>query len=187
LVAGQRRDGRRTDTRARIHQVALQVFAERGWEAATLREIADRLGITRPALYYHFTSKEDILASIHRELAGSVDEIIEWTRGQFPDAQARAHVLQRMSALMSGTWGPFMHFAQRDEGAMRNLKAATEFIERMDVLATFLRPDNSITGRIKARLALDALFMADARSEHLGGSATARRKAALATALELVA
>jgi AcrR family transcriptional regulator len=186
-VAEQRRDGRRTDTRDRIHQVALEVFAERGWEAATLREVADRLGITRPALYYHFTSKEDILASIHHQLAGSVDEIIEWTRGQSPGAQARADVLHRMSALMSSTWGPFIHFAQRDEGAMRNLKAATEFIERMDALADFLRPEDSVTGRIKARLALDALFMADARAGHLGGSATARREAALATALELVA
>jgi AcrR family transcriptional regulator len=38
----------RTDTRHRTHDVALEVFSEGGEEGATLREIADRLGITRP-------------------------------------------------------------------------------------------------------------------------------------------
>jgi AcrR family transcriptional regulator len=185
-MAEQRRDGRRTDTRARIHQVALEVFAERGWEAATLREIAERLGITRPALYYHFPSKEDILASIHEELTASVDEVVEWARQQKPARRTRAEVLRRLSTLLAGAWGSFMHFAQREENAMRTLKGAAEFIRRMDALAEILRPADTITGRIKARLALDALFMADARAGHLGGTAAERQEAALATALELV-
>lgn len=180
-------DGRRTDTRQRIHEVALTVFSERGWDGATLREIAERLRITRPALYYHYKSKEDILTSIHRELACSVDDILTWAREQPPIMQTRTEILMRLSALMAGPWGTFIRFAQANEAAVRDLAAAEEFDDRMDALAELLRPTNTIAGRIEARLALGALFMADARKRQLGGSDKARTKAALATALRLVA
>src|SRR5262249_20860254 len=44
----------RSDTRARIQQVALELFAEQGYEKTSLREIAERLDVTKAALYYHF-------------------------------------------------------------------------------------------------------------------------------------
>lgn len=183
---GERPDGRRTDTRQRIQDVALDVFSERGWEGATLREIADRLGITRPALYYHYKSKEDILASVHRELAESIDGVLEWTQGQPADLHTRAEILRRLSALMTGSWGAFERFAQRDEAAMRELKAAAGFVDRMNALAAALAPTATIAGRIKARLALDALFMANAREAQLGGTQAARTRAALKIAINLV-
>ena len=47
----------RTDTRSRVQEVALELFAEQGYEKTSLREIAERLGVTKAALYYHFKSK----------------------------------------------------------------------------------------------------------------------------------
>jgi hypothetical protein len=46
-------------------------------------------------------------------------------------------------------------------------------------------PADTVAGRIKARLALDALFMADARPAHLGGESSERRAAALTIAKQL--
>jgi AcrR family transcriptional regulator len=179
-------DGRRTGTRDRIHDVALAVFSERGWDGATLREIAERLEITRPALYYHYRSKEDILASIHSDLARSVDGILGWARAQPATAATRAEILRRLAALMAGPWGTFIAFAQANEAAMRDLTAAGEFAERMDSLAGLLTPSETVTGRMKARLALDALFMAGSRKRQLGGSDAERCQAALATASSLI-
>jgi AcrR family transcriptional regulator len=179
-------DGRRTDTKNRIHDVALAVFSERGWDGATLREIADRLEITRPALYYHYRSKEDILASIHRDLAHSVDGLLDWARAQPATAATRTEILHRLAALMAGPLGTFIAFAQANEAAMRNLTAAEEFAERMDSLADLLKPSETVAGRMKARLALDALFMAGSRRRQLGGSDSERCKAALATATSLI-
>jgi AcrR family transcriptional regulator len=48
---------RHHDTRARIQQVALELFAEQGYDKTSLREIAERLDVTKAALYYHFKSK----------------------------------------------------------------------------------------------------------------------------------
>ena len=181
-----KRDGRRTDTRARIHDVALDVFCERGYERATLREIADNLGITRPALYYHYRSKDDILTCIHRELAGYVDEVIDWAKSRPPQLSTRQAMLDRLAELLSGPWGKFMRFAQENEAALRNVSSACEFNDRMDAIADLLSPSGTVRGRLNGRLALSALFMANGRGDKLGGTHRQRMSGALATARELV-
>jgi len=179
-------DGRRTDTRARIHDVALEVFAEHGYERASMQQIAGRLGVTRPALYYHYRSKEDILASIHTDLAYSVDDLITWAETQPKTRGTRLQLLRRLHGLMAGPWGTFTRFAQANEAAMRELSAAAEFARRMDILGALLSPTDTIDGRLKGRLALTALFMANARQEQLGGTTAESMDAALDVAAALV-
>ncbi|HEX5465200.1 MAG TPA: helix-turn-helix domain-containing protein [Candidatus Limnocylindrales bacterium] len=65
----------RSATRERILDVALDHFSRRGYAATSLREIAQELGITKAALYYHFQSKEDILLALHLRLHGLTAEI----------------------------------------------------------------------------------------------------------------
>jgi AcrR family transcriptional regulator len=66
---GAGRGGRpRGATRQRILDVALDLFNEHGYDKTSLREIADALGFTKAALYYHFERKEDILVALHLRL-----------------------------------------------------------------------------------------------------------------------
>jgi AcrR family transcriptional regulator len=58
----------KADTRERILDVALDLFTEQGFDGTSLREIAERLGVTKAALYYHFESKDDILLALHMRL-----------------------------------------------------------------------------------------------------------------------
>jgi AcrR family transcriptional regulator len=58
----------RGSTREAILDVALELFNEQGYDKASLREIAERLGVTKAALYYHFSRKEDILLELHMRL-----------------------------------------------------------------------------------------------------------------------
>jgi AcrR family transcriptional regulator len=57
-----------TPTRDRILDTALQLFTEKGFDATSLQAIADRLGFTKAAIYYHFRSKEDILMALHMRM-----------------------------------------------------------------------------------------------------------------------
>ncbi len=184
---GAKPDGRRTETRSRINEVALEVFTERGYDGSTLREIAERLGVTRPALYYHVKNKEELLTGIHQELAESLDPIIDAAIDAGPGSSTRTDLLTRMAGLIDGRWGRFTSFAQANEAAMRTLEAAAAFRKPMEALTVILAPTDDIEGRMRARLALDALFMAGARDRLLGGTDRERMKVALSMALRLVA
>jgi AcrR family transcriptional regulator len=55
-------------TRERILDIALDLFVEKGYDKTSLREIAEELGFSKAALYYHFASKDDILMALHLRL-----------------------------------------------------------------------------------------------------------------------
>jgi AcrR family transcriptional regulator len=57
-----------SSTRERILDVALELFGAQGYDGTSLRQIAEQLGVTKAALYYHFESKEDILRALHMRL-----------------------------------------------------------------------------------------------------------------------
>ena len=52
------------DTKERILEAALELFAEKGYLGTSMSDIANRLGITKGALYKHYTGKQEILDSI---------------------------------------------------------------------------------------------------------------------------
>ena len=62
--------------RSDIVEAATQVFSERGYHAASMTEIAQRVGMRKPSLYHHIRKKEDLLFAIHEQL---IDELIEQT------------------------------------------------------------------------------------------------------------
>ena len=58
----------------RILDEALDLFLEKGFDNASLRELAERMGFTKAALYYHFPSKADILMGLHLRMHSLIDE-----------------------------------------------------------------------------------------------------------------
>jgi len=54
-------------TRSRLLRAAVQVFNKKGYSAASVREIVELANVTKPALYYHFGSKEGVLEAILHE------------------------------------------------------------------------------------------------------------------------
>ena len=53
----------RAEREAQILAVAEQVFAERGFQATTMEDVAERVGVTKPMIYGYFGSKEGLLAA----------------------------------------------------------------------------------------------------------------------------
>ena len=64
-------------TRARIVEVALELIADRGFAATSTREIAERLGVTKAALYYYFRTKDDLLSAIVGPATAELEALIE--------------------------------------------------------------------------------------------------------------
>jgi len=65
------------DTRERILDVALDLFTEQGYDKTSLRQIAEPLGFTQAAIYYHFAAKEDILVALHMRLHELARPVLE--------------------------------------------------------------------------------------------------------------
>jgi AcrR family transcriptional regulator len=75
-----RRDKRTTDTRAKIQTVALELFIQQGFSHTTLQDIADRLELTKAALYYHFPTKADLIRSVVQPAVDDVDAFLSEAR-----------------------------------------------------------------------------------------------------------
>jgi AcrR family transcriptional regulator len=78
----------RPDTRARILDAALDVFSEYGFEGSSLQQIADRLDLTKAALYYYFRSKDELLEALVEPAIKGLDEILDACSGE-KDTPAR--------------------------------------------------------------------------------------------------
>ena len=79
-------------TRERIQSAALELFAAQGLQQTSMRQIADRLGLTKPALYYHFASREELVRSLVQPLVDDVEELL--TRVEAAEAGAPRAVLE---------------------------------------------------------------------------------------------
>lgn len=60
------------DTKRRILEVSLELFAQKGFEGVSVREIAKEVGVRESALYKHYKNKEDILDKIVEEMISSI-------------------------------------------------------------------------------------------------------------------
>ena len=148
----------RHDTRQRIQAVALELFAEQGYDKTSLREIAERLGVTKAALYYHFKSKEDIVASLVEDYFGQIDDLIAWGRTQPRTAASRAEVLDRYYRIVAEGSGVFrmLQHNQASVSSLAHAKNRSElFRERMDALVGLLtEADAPLESQVRAAVGL---------------------------------
>ena len=60
------------DTKEKILEVSLALFAQKGFDGVSVREIAKEVGVRESALYKHYKNKEDILDKIVEEMISSI-------------------------------------------------------------------------------------------------------------------
>src|SRR5262249_4618245 len=82
------------DTRDQILAAATELFVERGYDNTSLREIAERVGVTKAALYYHFPSKAEILDALVAPAFGMITEMLERLERAEGDLDAREATLE---------------------------------------------------------------------------------------------
>lgn len=73
--------------RAQILEAATALFAETGYEGTSLRDVAERCGMTKAALYYHFTDKEALLRSVVEFRMTRMIDLISTALARVPEDQ----------------------------------------------------------------------------------------------------
>lgn len=72
------------ETRAAACQTALRLFTDQGYEATSMRQIADALGINKASLYYYFDSKEAIVHALFADRVDETEDLLAWLEEQPP-------------------------------------------------------------------------------------------------------
>jgi AcrR family transcriptional regulator len=184
-VEGTKRQ-RRGDTRQRIQDVALDLFAEQGYEKTSLREIAERLDVTKAALYYHFKTKEEILVSIFEDLSRPIDELIEWGKAQPHSLRTKKEVLRRYSEALAEA-APLFRFMQENQATVRELSIGNRFKDRMLEMGDIIRdPDASLTDQVRCISALFTMHAGMFLLKEVEGAPEDKREAVLEVAIDLV-
>jgi AcrR family transcriptional regulator len=83
-----------------MYEHAIRLFAERGFAGTNLQDIADAMGMTRPALYYYVKSKDELLAKLAADVAGgSAVEMAELAARPDLDAVGKLRGIARLSVV----------------------------------------------------------------------------------------
>jgi AcrR family transcriptional regulator len=99
VAAYQKKTGpkKSEETRIRILDAALEVFRERGFERATMREVAASAGMAVGAAYYYFDSKDAIVLAFYAraqaEMAAQIDDVL--THAKTLEARLRAVISRK--------------------------------------------------------------------------------------------
>ncbi len=178
--------GRRGNTRQRIQDVALELFAEQGYEKTSLREIAERLEVTKAALYYHFKTKEDIIVSVFEDVTRPIDELIEWAQQQPRTLETKCEVLRRYSKAMAGG-AQLYRFMQENQATMRDLPIGETVRRRLFTLVELLRNEEGpVTDQVRCVSALFTLHAGMMFLQHVEADPEETRLAALEVATDLI-
>lgn len=88
--------------RETILDAASALFAERGYDGASLRDISRRVGISHPGMLHHFSSKEVLLGAV-------IDRLEAHAQGLLDSADSIASSPETLIAALGGPWDPRKH------------------------------------------------------------------------------
>lgn len=82
------------DTRGRILAAAAHVFAQHGYNGATLDDVAAEAGLTKGAVYWHFASKTDLFLALMEDNFAQQAEQLPVAVGQMRDVESLTRILR---------------------------------------------------------------------------------------------
>jgi AcrR family transcriptional regulator len=146
---GARAEGR--DARSALIDAAATVFARRGFQEASVDEVAEEAGFSKGAVYWHFESKDDLFLALHEErVERRQREMIELLESAPPDQDVSPEMSRRFLELVEREEETLVLDHELWSLSLRDPKLRKKYARRLAQLRTALAK------------ALEA------RSEHLG-------------------
>lgn len=142
---------RRKDT---IIDEATRLFAERGYAASSMADLAESVGLRKASLFHHFPSKDDLYSAVLERIMGALSEPIAASlsdSGTFPERLDRLNdgfvaafgqrpFAARIVAREMMDWGPFAR-SRFDELVAPAFRVAEAFFEAGQEAGAFVRRD----------------------------------------------
>jgi AcrR family transcriptional regulator len=163
-------DGEVKSTRERILDVAMDLFIEKGYDKTSLREVAEQLGFTKAALYYHFSNKEDILMALHQRFHDFGREALEEMGQNVPTPGRWADLLDKVIEQML-THRKIFLLHERNQAAFESLHSEEHEADHDDLQAQLKRVLSDDRVDVEDRVRMAASFGAVIAGVFLAGDA----------------
>jgi AcrR family transcriptional regulator len=153
--ASARQDGRRAAARGtareRLLDAAVHVFAERGYRAATVEDIASAAGVTKGAVYWSFKSKEDLFfALIDERVDRRVRELMGVTENAPREIETAPLISRGISSFVDEQQALILLLQEYWAVAVRDEELRERYLQRQhdlrDHLANALEARHRTTG-----------------------------------------
>jgi AcrR family transcriptional regulator len=175
LTAGERRN--------QLFDVALSLFAERGYAATTMDDIAEAAGVTKPLVYQHFDSKRALYLELMDFVSGKVIDAITSSTAQADGPRQQVELgFAAYFEMVVGNEDAFRLLYGRDAPDDPELGEALRRVE--DAIAEAIDPliDAGLDPEHRLLLAYAVVGMAEGASRHWMAGRGARDRAAGDTA-----
>jgi AcrR family transcriptional regulator len=141
------------DTRQRILDIAVDLFIEQGYAGTSVRDISERLGMTKGSLYYHFASKEEVLNALVAPLLEDLDQFVL-------DAAAAGKIdrdlLERLVNLLD-EHGVLLRSLMGDPSVLHGLTIRRSMPQRIAALQRSLADSDDAAAALRGRCALGVI------------------------------
>ena len=161
-VDARPRRGRPGYDREQVLAAAVQLFNEQGYDATSVADVAARLGLTKSALYHHFSSKEELLRLALDDALGALEDVLDRTLAQPGTASDHLRDVVRGAVAVLTARQPSVTLLLRvrgntavEEEALRRRRA---FDQRVTTLVHAAQEDGLVRGDIDAAVATRLVF-----------------------------
>jgi AcrR family transcriptional regulator len=147
--------------RSELIQVAALVFKEKGYEAATLNDIAERIGADRASLYYYVGGKEELFHEVVRDrVADNVAEVDRIIKLDEPPEEKLRLIVKRLLTSYEENYPAFYVYIQEDMS-----KVASQRSEWANEMTRQTRRFNTVTIKLIEQAIASGAFRDDIRPE----------------------
>lgn len=160
MTAPARRWAKTDATQQRILDAATDVFAARGFTAATMADIVDHSGASVGSIYHHFGGKKELFLAIFERLAADIDRYIDAAANKSGELNGQLAFEANARAYLNAIWAyrrAAMVLASGDT------PAGFDAVRRGDMLRGFrrwmsvLELDTSARGQLLTRILIDVM------------------------------
>lgn len=165
MTAAARRWATTDATQQRILDAATDVFAARGFTAATMADIVDHSGASIGSIYHHFGGKKELFLAIFERLAADVDRYIDAAADKSGELNGRLAFEANARAYLNAIWA---YRRAATVSASGDTPAGFDAVRRGDMLRGFrrwmsvLELDPSARGQLLTRILIDVMAEASA-------------------------
>lgn len=146
-----------TDTRQRLVDAAVELFTVHSFAGTSLQMIADELGFTKAAIYYHFKTREQLLTGVLEPIFTELENAVDAAEG-LRSTTARAEAMLRGYAEMAVRHRALVSVLGGDPSVIRQLSVQpgwAELIDRQMRLLADVEPGPG--GRVKAAVVVGGI------------------------------